>query len=228
MEIIIGRDKDTQQLRLTIGNQSKLVGTPGSVPDYVSRQHVKLTTDERGGFVLTNLKATNVTYVNGLSVDSKHVSEKDKIELGPTRFPLDWSFVDQVMPKMVDIRPLEEVWNHYHETKMKYQIAERKFNALRSATGIITMAAMLASLLGGRGPIYYAMYGLAIGITLAFTIKAYIGSSKIPKQNDELDRDFKKRYVCPNPKCNHFLGYSSYDILSQNKNCPYCKAQYRK
>ena len=225
---MIGRDQETRRLRVTNGTQSKLFGPEGSVPDYVSRQHARLTIDKNGEYVLENLKANNVTFVNGLCIETKRVTENYRIELGASHYRLEWSFLQQMLPTLIDIRPLEQVWNKYHETKMKYQIAERRFNALRSATGIITMTAILLSMLGGRGTVYYILYGLAIGITLIFTIKAWVSSSKVPKQNDELDKNFKREYVCPNPRCQHFMGYQSYDILTQNSACPYCKGQYRK
>lgn len=228
MEIIIGRDKDTKQLRISAGTQSKLFGTIGSVPDYVSRQHVKIIVDDSGHFTLINMNPSNMTYVNGITVESKVVTEEDKVELGPTRYLLDWSMVNQFIPTLIDIRPLEAVWENYHRTKMKYQIAERRFNALRSATGVITMIAIVLGMVGGRSVVYFILYGSAVAITLAFTIKAYIASSKVPQQNDELDKKFKKTYVCPNPKCHHFMGFNSYDVLSQNKACPYCKGQYKK
>lgn len=228
MEIIIGRDKETGKLSITASSQTKTFGAPDSVPSYVSRQHAKLEIDDKGQLVLKNLKPSNVTYVNGLSIDSKHVTQQDTIELGPNRYLLSWEFIEKMIPQVVDIKPLEAVWNNYHSKKMEYQIAERRFNALRSATGLITMGAIVMSMIGGRSMIYFILYGLAIGITLLFTILAYVSSSKVPQKNDELDKDFKKKYVCPNPKCKHFLGYTSYDILSQNKQCPYCKTVYKK
>jgi len=228
MELIIGRDRETGRLAITAGTQTKTFGAPDSVPSYVSRQHAKLELDDSGRLVLQNLKPTNVTYVNGLSIESKHVTTSDKIELGPNRYLLDWDIVEKMMPQVADIRPLEGVWNEYHRKKMEYQIAERRFNALRSVTGLITMAAIVMSFVGGHGTAYYVLYGLAIGITLLFTILAYISSSKVPEKNEALDREFKKKYVCPNPKCGHFMGYTSYDILSQNKQCPYCRTQYKK
>lgn len=228
MDIIIGREKTTRRLSLTCGTQTKCFGTQGSVPEYVSRQHAKLTIDDKGEYTLTNLNPQNITYVNGISIEQKRITEDDKVEFGPTRYQLNWEFISQMVPKMIDISPLESVWNEYHKTKMKNQIAERKFNALRSATGIITMLAILLGMVGLRGALYYILYGLAIGITLLFAIKAYLSSTKLPKQNEELDKKFKQTYICPNPKCQHFMGYNSFDVLSQNKNCPYCKAQYKK
>lgn len=228
MEIIIGRDKETGKLKLIVGTQVKTFGAPESVPTYVSRQHAKLELDEKGRFVLKNLKATNVTYVNGLSIETKHVTPNDKIELGPTRFLLDWSIIEKVLPQIVDIKPLETVWNEYHTKKMKYQVAERKFNTIRSASGLITMAAVAVSVIGGRGTMYIVLYALAIGISLIFFIIAYINSSKMPKLNDELDKEFRKKYVCPNKNCSHFLGFTAYDVLSQGKQCPFCRAQYKK
>ena len=78
---MIGRDQETRRLRVTNGTQSKLFGPEGSVPDYVSRQHARLTIDKNGEYVLENLKANNVTFVNGLCIETKRVTENDRIEL---------------------------------------------------------------------------------------------------------------------------------------------------
>lgn len=228
MEIIIGRDKETGQLRITMGQQSKLVGTPGSVPDYVSRQHVKITTDDSGGLVITNLKPNNVTYVNGLSVDSKHVTESDRVEMGPTRYPLDWTQVLGMMPVMADIRPLEAVWTNYNNTKKQNQIKLARLNAIRGGTSIITMGAIAMGLMGSRGGVQLAAYGIAVLISLFFFIKSLRDADKMPQKNEEIERNFRATYVCPNPKCRHFLGNKPFDLLMQDKQCPYCKAQYRK
>ena len=126
----------------------------------------------------------------------------------------------------VDIRPLKKIWEEYDEQRTENQIAERKFNAARSATGIITMLAIACSLILGHGPIYLILYGLAIGISLVFTILAYKKSSDIPRQQKEMTKQFQKRYVCP--KCGHFMGFQDYDILIQGDACPYCKTKYKK
>lgn len=228
--IIIGRDSGTARLRFTLDNDYKLFGNAGSVPQSVSHQHCKLEKDPSGGFTLYNLKPENVTFVNGVAIEKKHVTTEDRIELGPNRYKLDWSVLQQLMPVTIDLRPLKSVWDHYHDERIAFQIRERKLNAISRIGSIFTMAAVASGfLLSGHGKaVYYVLYFIAIAITAVSTIIAYINSSKIPKLMDDLDQRFKDNYVCPNTSCHHFMGYSPYDILSQSQECPYCRGKYEK
>jgi hypothetical protein len=56
MELIIGRDASTSQLRITMGQQSKTFGVAGSVPMTVSRQHCSLTINPDGSYSNGSLK----------------------------------------------------------------------------------------------------------------------------------------------------------------------------
>ena len=86
MELIIGREAGASRLRISINNQDRFWGNANSVPKSVSRQHCKVVTDDKGGYIITNLKPENVTYVNGVQIESKHISGKDRIELGADRY----------------------------------------------------------------------------------------------------------------------------------------------
>lgn len=227
MEIIIGRDAETAQLRIETGGKVVRHSNVGSVPKNVSRQHCSIVMDADGKMTVKNLKAENETFVNGRSVESKAVKEGDRIELGESKYAVDWKAIMSVMPVVADIRPLEKVWTNYQEERLEQQIKERRFGTLRSATGLITMVAIALSMFTGRdSTIYLILYGAAIVISLAFTVKAYRESANAPRRMQELSDKFQKDYVCP--KCGHFLGMQSYDILKQNDGCPYCKAKYRK
>ena len=118
----------------------------------------------------------------------------------------------------------EKEWDEYQEKKLQQQIAERKFNTLKSATGLITMLAIVLNLIHKSDTLYIVLYVIAILISLAFTIKAYVESSKLPQEMQALTDKFQQEYQCP--KCHHFLGSQSYDLLRQNKNCPYCKVNF--
>lgn len=76
MELIIGREAGASRLRISINNQDRFWGNANSVPKSVSRQHCKVVTDDKGGYIITNLKPENVTYVNGVQIESKHISGK--------------------------------------------------------------------------------------------------------------------------------------------------------
>ena len=226
MEIIIGRDQSTRKLCVIKDGNSKLYGQINSVPMDVSRHHISLQPAGADKWQIKNLNERNVTFVNGIAVESKTISEKDKVELGNSHYLFSWDALQEPKVETVDIRPLKKIWVDYDNQRIDIQIAERKFNAARSATGIITMLAIACSLILGHGPIYLILYALAIGISVAFTIQAYQKSTDVPKQQRDLNKQFQQRYVCP--KCGHFMGFTDYDILVQSDACPYCKTKYKK
>jgi hypothetical protein len=226
MEIIIGRDQQTRQLNIVKDGIAKNYGQPGSVPMDVSRHHISLQLTSGGKWKVKNLNEQNVTFVNGIAIEGKTISENDIVELGNSRYLLNWDALSDPKEETVDIRLLKTIWEEYDEQRTENQIAERKFNAARSATGIITMLAIACSLILGHGPIYLILYGLAIGISLVFTVLAYKKSSDIPRQQKEMTKLFQKKYVCP--KCGHFMGFQDYEILIQGDACPYCKTKYKK
>lgn len=220
--IIIGRDANTGQLLLNGVGKSGTYGN--SVPQDISEQHCRLDFDKEN-IRLKNLDINNFTYVNGQAVESKAISRKDKIELGSSRFPLSWEAIDAIVPPVADIRPLQQVWDEYERQNVKLQVDERKFNALRSATGLITMVAIALSIAtGGKSAWYMLLYALAILISIAFFIKAYRDSSKIPQKRQELSHQFQRDYVCPH--CGRFLGNQPYHLLTQNDHCSYCRVNF--
>ena len=226
MEIIIGRDQKSRQLSIVKNGVAKNYGQVESVPMDVSRHHISLQPVDEGKWIIKNLNERNVTFVNGIAIESKTISENDMVELGNSHYLLNWDAFSDPKEETVDIRLLKMIWEEYDEQRTENQIAERKFNAARSATGIITMLAIACSLILGHGPVYLILYGLAIGISLVFTVLAYKKSSDIPRQQKEITKLFQKKYVCP--KCGHFMGFQDYDILIQGDACPYCKTKYTK
>jgi len=222
MEITIGRDTQTAGLLLTVDGKDQTT-VSASVPSSVGTQHCLLTINN-GQMRLKNMDVNNYTYVNGQSIESKAVTTTDKIELGTDRFLLDWDHLKPYLP--IDINPLKTVWETYETDSMALQIAERKFNTLRSLTGLITMVAIALSIAtGGRGNWYILLYAFAIIVSLIFFVKAYRDASKIPQKRQELNRKFQHDYVCPH--CKHFMGNQPYDILVQNGSCPYCRKQFK-
>lgn len=220
--IIIGRDAKTGQLLLSGVGKSGTYGN--NVPQDISEQHCRIDFNQ-GNIRLKNLDINNDTFVNGQAIESKTISRKDTIALGASRFPLSWEAIDAIVPPEADIHPLQEVWNEYERQNVKLQIDERRFNTLRSATGLITMVAIALSIAtGGRSVWYMALYALAIIASIIFFIKAYRDSSKIPQIRQELNHQFQRDYVCPH--CGRFLGNQSYHILAQNTQCPYCRVKF--
>lgn len=220
--IIIGRDAQTGQILLNGVGKSGTYGN--NVPQDISEQHCRLDFNQ-GIIHLKNLDINNFTYVNGQAVESKTITRHDRIELGSSHFPLSWEAIDAIIPPEAGIRHLQEVWNDYNRQNVKLQIDERRFNALRSATGLITMIAIALSIAtGGRSVWYMALYAIAILVSIAFFVKAYMDSSKVPEERQALTNQFQHDYVCPH--CGRFLGNQPYHLLSQNSHCPYCRVKF--
>ena len=226
MEIIIGRDQQTRKLCIIKDGNPQLYGYEGYVPMNVSRQHLSMQPLGDGKWKIRNLNEKNSSFVNGISVESKTVSETDKIELSESHFLFPWVAIVEPEGETIEIRPLKKVWNDYDEKRIQHQITERKFNVTRSATGIITMLAIACSIILGHGPIYICLYAIAIGVSILLTYKAYKKSSEVPRQQRKMNKDFQQRYVCP--KCGHFMGFQDFEVLKQGDACPYCRTKYRK
>ena len=222
MTIIIGRDQETGKLLLFTNGQDTLWGTPMSVPPTVNPQHCALEIDA-SSMRLTNLDINNYTYINGHCVESMAISQTDKIELGPDRYIFDWKAVQPLLP--VDITSLREIWNDFENEKMQLQVSERRMNALRSITPVITMTALVLGFVTGRQSVWLIiLYVLAILLSIGFYIKSLINARAIPEKQNKLLHQFQTDYKCP--KCGKFLGNQSFDILIQNDGCPHCKTQF--
>ena len=233
-ELTIGRDGETGKLRITVDKKSATFGEPGSVPKSVSQQHVSIAINDDGTLLLTNLNVNNDTQVNHKRVEAKRIVHGDRITLGGDHYRLSWDVIDPFVPRMADIRPLRQVWQDYQDQRLQMQIKERRFNALRSATSLITMGAVLlgglGALLDGMGTVfkvlYWTFYGLGLVVAVAFVVVAVRESSRIPLRQQELTEQTKQRYKCP--ACGALLTLQDYDMLRQTKGCPHCQAKWIK
>lgn len=229
IDIIIGRDADSGKLRIVSGGKSMTAGDANSVPASISREHVQLTVSDQGIIVVRNINIENSLYVNRYVVESKRITYGDCIELGYDRYHLQWDILDKLF-RIADIRPLEQVWKDYQAQRMKLQIKERRFGVLRSATGILTTAAMILSFMeiggGAANSLRLILYGSSFAVTLIFFILAWRSASRIPLQQQQLEETTRRRYCCP--ECGSLFNLQSYDLLRQMKKCPHCGAIFIK
>ncbi len=228
MELIIGRDGATGRLKVVKDNEIKLLGQPSSVPKDVSRQHCRLMV-KGNDMVIHNIKAENVTWVNGLEVNSKQITGTDKVELGPSRgYAINLAdLLSLFEPNEADIRPLRQAWENYNNGMVAIRKRQQRNNLLASSyIGISVLGGLLAFVLPevvqNSAKIVIAVLAAAIFI-YGFYKRA---TDKSIDEQEDLKKQFQKQYVCP--KCHHFLGYQDYDVLIHNNQCPYCKAPYIK
>ena len=226
MEIIIGRDQNTRQLNVVKDGKSKLYGQPNSVPMDVSRHHISLQPVGNGKWQIKNLNEQNVTFVNGIAVESKTISESDKIELGNSHYLFSWSALQEPKVETVDIRQLKRIWDEYNNANIEIRKRQKNIGLLASIPIGITM---LGGLLSGVAPddlkpFAYVFTAIALIVMLYGFYRRFTDNSI--EEQEEIKKTFQRRYICP--KCGHFMGFQDYDILTQSDACPYCKTRYQK
>lgn len=228
MEIIIGRNQNTRQLAVIKDGVERNYGQANSVPMDVSRHHISLQPMGSGKWIIKNLNERNVTFVNGIAVESKTISESDKVELGNSRYLLSWSALSEPQVETVDIRPLKRVWEEYNQANIDLRKRQKNIGLLASVPIGITM---LGGLLSGVAPdelkpFAYVFTAIALVVMLYGFYRRFTDNSI--EEQEEIKKSFQRRYVCPNPKCRHFMGFQDYEILIQSDACPYCKTKYVK
>lgn len=241
--LFIGKEQTQGRLAVFMEQNGKplmaLSGLPGSVPNSVSRckpaekmAHCKIDVDRRGNLLLTNLKPQNVTYVNGVEVLSKKISLDSKIELGRDHFQLDilniLDIATKLMPIIYSIRPLERVWNDYEQKTYGLKRKQRSLANLKSlympCVILSTLSGVIVRYLGADNNVAnafsYVFYGIAAVIMFYGLYKSW--TDKSLEEGKKITDEFQRDYVCPNPECRHYLNMQSYQVLRQNKKCPYC------
>ena len=226
MEIIIGRDQQTRQLCIIKDGNSRLYGQANSVPMDVSRHHISLVPAGNGKWKIKNLNEKNVTFINGIAVESKTISENDRIELGNSHYLFSWAALQEPKEETIDIRPLKVVWDNYQQNEIEIK-DRQKNNGLWASVPL--GFSMLGGLIAGVAPEIREIALIFTG--LAFFIFIY-GLYRRSQDNSTVElkanqNEFEMKWICP--KCKHPLTcFRSYIILSQSDACPYCKTKYKK
>lgn len=228
MEIIIGRDQNTRQLSVVKDGSPKLYGQPNSVPMDVSRHHISLQPAGNGKWKIKNLNEQNVTFVNGIAIESKTISESDKIELGNSHYLFNWNAICEPKAETVDIRPLKHIWDEYNQRNIDIRIRQKNIGLLSSIPiGFTMLGGLIAGVASDEIKPYAYVFTVIALIVMVYGFYRRFTDDSIGEQ-EEIKKKFQRRYICPNPKCGHFMGFQDYDILAQNDACPYCKTKYKK
>ncbi len=248
--ILIGKEQGQGRLLISVNingqNKTGAIGMPGSVPSCVSRckpvdgsAHCKIVIDQSGNMILTNLKPQNVTYVNGVEIESKRINLTETVLLGKDRYGINLEEVITAATKIVatvikepvreySIKHLERVWNIYHDKSIAIKKRQRQINLMRSMPMIFTLG---SGAIGGVAAHFFQdigwipiITGCLFGFGLLLMIYGFYLSTtdKSIEENEMITDEFQMHYICPNFKCRHFMGMQPYKILRQNKKCPYC------
>lgn len=249
--ILIGKEPGNGRLLVAVkGAGTDTIGPIGCVPASVSRckpaedvGHCQLSIDQDSVMTLTNLKPQNVTYVNGMEIITKRVTADSNITLGKDRYAVDLNTVLEKARKLVSqasasqppkpkkpaealsIKHLEKVWNDYERKMEEIAYKQQKRGRNRTLPILLSSASATISALMAR---FFGVQTLWVSIPISVLITIIYVINFMVKDTSMEDKKKAKdylidNYVCPHADCNHFLGYSEYKILRQNKACPYCK-----
>lgn len=238
MIITIGRDQATMKMAYTISDSMPPMSVKGAmVNNTVSRNHCELNFID-GQIALRNLSPRNVTWVDGAAVEVAGVRMGQRVELGYDHFLLDWSMVDLLLaewkkkqPREVDITHLEQVWNDYHAALGRLQSSQAMLNVYRGGVPLLTIGGVAVIQLGRAGDSDFSgmmplIYGAAAILMALFFVKSFRDAKRIPREREELQKQFLQDYTCPNDDCRYFFGYQPYDVIRANMTmCPKCKAK---
>jgi len=227
MTIIVGRGRSKATQRIEIEDPT------------VSREHCWLTDNGDGTYTLQN-KSPQGTFVDGRQVLKTRVTPETLVKLSNTTtvkvadlLPLKQPPI-QPQPAIPEysIKHLKTVWDNYHNKQLEIKNNQRTIGLLRSASPMFTLGsgaiATLAKTMGWAD----AIFGLTIVMTIigillmVYSFIKGLNDNSI-EETEKATEDFQRKYVCPNPKCNHFMGNQSYHLLRQSKNCPWCKCKFK-
>lgn len=233
MEIIIGRDSNSNKLALLVDGKR---GIDSSVilPLCVSR----LKPEENLGHCcisirkdnirIINMNPQNVTYVDGEKiVDSVKIDIHSIIELGVDQYRIN---IKKLLNKIgyippVSIKHLKRIWEKYDRAILKLQVEQQKAANQQKLQGLISQASVLCVIIPSVIPsipipgivrVILVIGAMALGIY--FYIKGTKTEESFVVKKREIDERFKDDYVCP--KCGYFFGFTPYENLTYKKNCP--------
>lgn len=242
MEIIIGREAQSNQLLVIADDKAYRLDVGGTVPKSVSRYnhqdgtaHCRIVIST-GGMRVENLNEMNVTYVNGEEVESSKISLSSVIELGDDQYRINLPKILKLIgyQPTYSIKHLRRVWERYDKALLRLQLDDKKKQNQQKLQGILSQVSMLCVIIPSVMPSFpipsWLRCVLVVG-ALAMGIYFYLKGNKTDDsfiiKKRELDEQFKEDYLCPNPKCKHFLGFTPYDTIKSRKKCGQCNCNYQ-
>ncbi|MBQ9584126.1 MAG: FHA domain-containing protein [Bacteroidales bacterium] len=232
IEFTVGRESGTEMPRLAIVKDGKTFyfGTPGSVPKGVSRLHCKVIVDDEASITTENVTENNLMYVNGVDCRIKrNLGLDDTIELGSCRYRLELETIVKALAsnQSFSISHLEQIYQSYEDEKLDYQMKQSKLGLWGRIPSILMLSiGFIAFLFSGQSlRIIISIVAVLIAIVL-YALTSIMMKKNNPRVMKQRDDAFREQYVCPNPSCRRFLGFTPYNELLRNGSCPYCRAKF--
>lgn len=245
MEIIIGREEGARRLHCIADGREFNIGQAGCVPTSVSRKHCRITVNGNK-ISIENLKAQNITFVDGNQVFSKEISSSSKVQLGEERCTIPLQQILQLatgkpaglanaqspstkpandVPTFT-LRKLKPVWEEYESKKLEIQNSAAKAANMSRLQGILSMFGMCIGFIPGIDQTFRIIIIIAaLSVAVYFFFKG-MSNDSVQKQIRDLDEEFASKYECPNPECGKPFGAVPYRQIEYNKQCLACGCKY--
>lgn len=217
--------KESKTITLGRSNNNDKVFTNGDI----SSTHARITMIGDDEYEIEDLNSTNGTYVNGYRIAKATISGRDQLRLSanvvvdvPSLFGKKSPPPPQPGKKdfIREFAELEAIYLKYK--KDRHDLMKKHNKKLSLIRGAITLSPMLVLMLNPEIRMQF-MGIMVVGSTLAsFLTSGMMAQDKL----DELDVNFRIRYVCPNKECQHQLNGQPWAILHNTGNCPKCGAIY--
>lgn len=228
----IGDNVSTSVTRLRLVDNNRWIG------------HCKIDIANDGSMRISNIKAENITRVNGNGVASRAITWNDNITLGSGGYQLDMTKVrkliqninggsggktlDNLATEAKSIKHLEYVWKQYDEDKHTLLKKNRSINLLKSSASIFTVPVIaLSGFMSSKGIDGASFLWIISAIGAVITVYGWYQSYKfdISVETEELNERLKQNYCCPH--CSLPLtAMGEYAMLSGKvnitKKCPHC------
>lgn len=221
----IGDNVSTSVTRLRLVDNNRWVG------------HCKIDIEDNGSMRISNMKAENITSVNGNGVASRAITWNDNITLGSGKYQLDMAVVKKIIdgltppppPEAKSIKHLEHVWKKYDEDRHNLQKENRRLQKLSRMSSVFTLPSMaLSAIFGVLGLQAFTIVTILMTCTGAIVmVYSFYKSNRfdIVSENEKLTERLKQNYCCPH--CSLPLtGMGEYATLSKkiniSKKCPHC------
>lgn len=222
-----------------------------SKPD-ISNHHARITMHDDGTFLVEDLSSTNGVFVNGYRVHQSNISIKDEVRLSESTiinltdvFSLTINKKTGIAkiktdPKdfVEEFADLKEVWENYNTSKLHISnVYQRNSTILRSVLSLfpiliwVLFKTIYLDQFRETDPQKYQewqgsfIYFSAIGGSIGNLIGGLIIKPPTVKLND-LDEEFRVRYVCPNTSCRTQLGNIPWKSYQNQGKCFRCQAKY--
>ena len=195
--------------------------------------------DHRQCITIENIKAQNVTYVDGNQIFSKSISPTSRVQLGEEKILVPLQQILQMVgvapsnastpqkeAPTYSLKPLEKVWKEYDDRRMEIQNNAAKSANRQRLQGILSMLGVCIGLIPGMdSTLRIIIVVAALSIAVYFFIKGSVGTT-VQQQLHDLDNEYSKKYKCPNPACGRPFGAIPYRNIEYNKQCLACGCKY--